>query len=125
MQISFDSEDGTIAIARLAAWNEREGPRVGDWINMRDGTRRRFTHDWGDGLQTTTPQFGLGSFYLGDGYADYSGALDPTVMRENIEATSEISPGDFWFFHHNFWGAGRAVNVELSCRVFNEKAVVK
>ena len=118
--MEFDNRDAEILVSRQAAWDKRDGARVGDWVLMRDGTTRRFTHDWGDALQTTTVAFGLGSFYFGDGYMSYSGALDPGVDKSAIRATGEVREADAWFFHHDFAGAHRGVHVKVTARVFKE-----
>lgn len=114
----FDDKDSAILAERIASWDARKGARVGDWCRMPDGELRRFTHDWGDELQTNTPQFGLGSFYFGDGYMSYSGALDPAVPRSQLRKTAETKPGVIWFFHHDHQRAHNGVYCEVSCRVF-------
>lgn len=82
----------------------------------------RFTHDWGDSIQTTVgakhPCHGDASFYLSDGYASFSGSLDPAINKARLRDTGEMLEGSFWFFHHNFAGAGRGVYFRIPCRVF-------
>lgn len=118
---SFDERDAEIARERVRAWNERPGARVGDWVTLRDGSWRRFTHDWGDGLQTTIKNNVDTSFYLGKGYVSFSGSLDPTLPRADLVETSETKNGNFWFFHHDSVGAHRGVYFEAPCRVFAQK----
>jgi hypothetical protein len=125
MRPQFDERDAEILRAREATYNKIEGARVGDWLDMLDGTQRRFTHDWDEhGLQTTCggthPCAGDQSFYFGDGYASFSGSLDPCVPREKIEATGETRVAGVWFFHHDSAGAGRGVRAEIPFRVFRE-----
>ena len=113
---TFDERDTEILQAREAAYNARQGPRVGDFIRRQDGQLARFSHDWGDGLQSSAG----GSFYLGNGYGSFSGSLDPMIPQDRIQPTGELLLGWFWFFHHDFAGAGRGVNCEMLCRVYRE-----
>lgn len=117
---NFDDRDVEIARERLAEWNERQGPRVGDWIAMRDGTMRRFTHNWGDGLQTTCGDGDAGSFYFYGCSMSFSGSLDRSVPASEIVETSEIRNGRAWFFHHGQTGAHRGVYFTVPCRVYRQ-----
>lgn len=124
MRPEFDERDAAILRARQVTFAKVEGARVGDFIDMRDGTRRRFTHDWGEGLQTTCgkghPCAGDQSFYFGDGFASFSGSLDSMIPREQIEATGEHVNGGVWFFHHDSAGAHRGVHAEIPFRLFRQ-----
>ena len=113
----FDEQDADELASRVALWDKRTGPRVGDFIVMPDGSEHRFCHDWHDGLQTTPG----GSFYFGNGYADYSGGLDPTLKNKLIIATPKQKAGQFWFFHHNSARAHNGVYFKVLCRVFYHK----
>lgn len=114
----FDNRDREMLVSRLAAFGAVEGARVGDFCRMPDGELRRFTHDWGDSLQTNGPKQALGCFYLGHGYMDYSGALDPAIPRDRLFETDETKLGAAWFFHHNEHRASNGVYFEVPCRVF-------
>ena len=117
---TFDDVDAKILAERAKVWNKRSGPRVGDFVRMLDNTLRRFTHDWGDGLQVTCTKFG-GSFHLCDhGAVSYSGALDPAIPKAQLAVTKLRRLGSFWFFHHNEWRAHNGVHVNIRCRVFRE-----
>ena len=121
---TLDEIDSGILAARATLRNRFPGPRVGDFIRMRDGSLRRFTHDWGDGIQVTCTGKGLGGgrFYLDNhGRADYSGALDPAIPTAKIAPTSETMLGAFWFFRHNSARAHNGVDVEAVCRVYRER----
>lgn len=126
MTPQFDAIDGTILAERTLKRHARSGPRVGDFIHMLDGTLRRFTHNWGDGLQTTyrwrdTGRVEVGSFYLDrSGAADYSGGLDDRIPLAEIADTGEHRDGDFWFFHHDDARAHNGVQVKAPCRVFRQ-----
>ena len=97
----FDERDAAIVAARVEALNAHEGPRVGDFVHMPDGTLRRFTYDWDDRIQTTDPVFPSRGFYLGNGYVSYSGALDPSIPKDQLTDTGETRPGQVWVFHHD------------------------
>lgn len=121
----FDAKDAEICAQRVATYAKIVAPRVGDFIRMRDGTLRRFTHDWGDGMQTTVgdkhPCTGDASFYFGDGYMSFSGALDPAIPLQQIESTDEIQLGSVWFFHHNETRAHNGVYTKIPFRVYRQK----
>jgi len=105
--VDLDARDQEILAQRVAILAGRhEDPIVGDFVRMLDGTLRRFTHRWSEGLQTTVPTLREGaepggSFYLGHGYVSYSGSLDSTVPLTQLELTNETRPGWVWFFHHD------------------------
>lgn len=122
MAMQFDERDAEILAVREREFNELQGPRVGDYLRTKDGFLR-FTHDWGDAIQTTVrpshPCNGDASFYLStDGHVSFSGSLDPSIAKTTLRDTGETQHGSFWFFHHNFAGAGRSVHFKIACRVF-------
>ena len=114
----FDGRDGDMLHQRIMARDVFNGPRIGDFVKMPDSTLRRFTHDWGDDIQTTTPRFSGGSFYLGNGCASYSGALDAAILKTKIKNTGKTRDGAFWFFHHDFSTAHNGVHFTIPCRIF-------
>jgi hypothetical protein len=121
-----DEKDQAIRTKTIAAWLARPGVRVGDFVKMLDGTLRRFTHDWGDDIQTTSYKVSGGdgdaSFYVGaGGFASYSGGLDPAISKDRLVETGETRFGNFWFFHHGFSGAGRGRIFEMPCRVYEQR----
>lgn len=120
MTEKLDEQDTTILLNRIAARASILGARVGDWCRMPDDDIwRRFTHDWGDSLQTTLPHQGGGSFYFsGSGHLDYSGGLDPALPINRLHDTGETLPARAWFFHHNHHRAHNGVDVMVPCRVF-------
>lgn len=121
MHPDFDEKDAAILAERQAAFDTRKGPRVGDFIVMPDKTLRRFTHDWGESIQTTCKphEFGPESFYITeDGFASYSGALDPAIDKKLIIETESTKDGYFWFFHHNHVQAHNGVHATMPCRVY-------
>lgn len=99
------------------------GPRVGDYVLFpddmpRDGLYERYieriSHDWGDGVQTSPG----GSWYLGDGFASFSGSLNSTIPKARLEDTGETKLGSFWFFKGDYARAHNGVDVMASCRVY-------
>lgn len=114
----LDDRDNAIRQRRIARWNEREGPRVGDWCIMLDGTMRRFTYDWGDRIQTTCARNNDEIFYLGDGYMSFSGSLDPAIPKEKLVDTWTMKEGNAWFFHHGYPAASNGVYCRVPCRVY-------
>lgn len=114
--INPDARDAEILAKLESAWDRRQGPRVGDFVLIGD-RYGRFSHDWGDGLQWSEN----GSFYLGEGYASFSGGLNKTIPLENLTLTDETRAGDFWFFHHGFAQAHSGVGARIACRVWRAK----
>ena len=109
-----DAKDQEILDERVNAWDKREGPRVGDYLILPSGEVHRFSHDWGDGLQHSKG----GSWYLGKGYQDFSGGLEPMISKQNMKQVNELRPGQVWFFHWDHWAAHNAVFASVQCRVF-------
>ena len=99
---------------RMRLYDEIEGPRVGDFVRMPDGELHRFTYDWEDGLQTGKG----GSYYLAEGYIDYSGSLDPRISRERLRDTGEKRLGHVWVFSGNHHTAHNGVEAQVLFRVF-------
>jgi hypothetical protein len=110
-----------------AAWEARKGLRVGDVIEMLDGTVRRFTYDWGTQIQTTMPRtadLGPERYYIGKtASADYSGALDYAIPYRCIVPTARTVEARFWHWKEGISGAGRGVDFTLPCRVYAQVAV--
>lgn len=115
MRPQFDARDEEIKQARLALFNAIQGPRVGDFVRMPDGSLHRFSHQWPDGFQTSTS----GSFHLSEsGYMSFSGGLDPTIPNDRIRETNETKNGFFWFFHHGYMQAHNGVETMAPFRVY-------
>lgn len=96
----------------------REGagktPLVGDFVIFGEDLQiERISHDWGDGVQTSLG----GSFYLDDGYASFSGSLNPSVPKDQLVLVG-TRQGMFWFFSGNYARADNGVDVEAFCRVW-------
>jgi hypothetical protein len=116
----FDERDQLILDQRIAFWNARTGPRVGDYVIMREDDVRRFTHDWDDGsIQVTAGVNGTGSFYFDrNGHMDYSGGLDPTILMSDLIDTGATRDAAAWFFHHDHSCAHNGVQFRVPCRVY-------
>lgn len=120
MTPQFDVRDEEIRKTRQTAFDATKNPRVGDFLKT-DRGYLRFTYEWPDGMQTTcypSESGESGSFYLGDGYASYSGSLDSAIPKGELIATDEIKDGRFWFFHHDWYQAHNGVDFTLPCRVY-------
>lgn len=107
---------------RLAAFNAHSGARVGDYLrlprwNSRQPELTRFTHDWGDSLQTGGDAGG--QYYLpSSAHLSYSGGLNPGVNVVDLIPSNELLVGSVWFFDENHSGAGRGVTFNAAMRVF-------
>jgi hypothetical protein len=119
----LDAKDELIIAKREARLNRDPEPRCGDYVIFADDIERRISHvfdkSWEDmaGVQTTDGKFGA-SFYLGDGYVEFSGGLYPMVRMETLTLTRHTKPGIIWIFHHDFHTAGWAVHSEIQFRVY-------
>ena len=111
-----DERNTEIAAEIESAWTAHtDRPRVGDFVKMPNGSLRRCSHGWDDGMQTSDG----GSYSIGkSGRASMSGSLYPSQLWEFFHDTGETKLGRFWFFSHNRPGAGRGVDVYLPCRVY-------
>ena len=113
----LDTRNFEILCDRAAAYTGRPGPQVGDFVKMLDGTVRRFTHDWGDDIQTTCA--GSDSdFYLSVSGASFSGSHDDPLLKANLRDTGKTRSGEFWFFKNNCRRAHNGVNVMIMCRIW-------
>lgn len=126
MRPEFDERDAQLLKERETEFNAVSGPRVGDFLRTPDGFLR-FTHDWGDSIQTTVhakhPCHGDASFYFGsDGHVSFSGSLNPAIDKKLLRDTGEKLEGSFWFFHHNWFEANNGVYCRILCRVFENLA---
>jgi hypothetical protein len=121
MTDALDPLDQTILAARTEAWQSRQGARVGDKIIMTDGSMRRFAHDYGSELQTTSArQANDQRYYLGHGYCAFSGTLGDLISKSDIADTGLTEPAAVWFFHHDQARAFNAVHAAIPCRVFRQ-----
>lgn len=106
---------------RMARFDRMPGPRVGDFLRLPRIDPRvpefdRFTHDWGDTLQTGGMS---GSYYHGGSHLCYSGGLDPGIAKADIVATGETWHGEVWFFDRDIAGKGRGVYFSAPMRIFD------
>lgn len=122
MRPQFDELDAQILQARIAEWQRVEGPRVGDFVKLRDGSLRRFTHDWGADIQTTCgdshPCAADQRYYFGGSFMEFSGSLDSAIPKHALHDTGETREGSAWFFHHDHRQAHNGVSVVVPCRVY-------
>jgi hypothetical protein len=118
-----DQRDREIVESRMAVYNRRKGPRVGDYVDFADGVTHRISYEWPNGYQTSKG----GSFYLGgprtlteakEAYVSFSGSLDPTIAPDTLTDTGATRDGWVWIFHHDWWTAGGAVEFSVHFRVF-------
>jgi hypothetical protein len=103
---------------RFERFEKRTGPRIGDYLILPNGCKRRFTHDWGAEIQITL--WGIcGSFYLSHGGGvSFSGGLDSGLSVEKMVKTEEVQMGKFWFFANNEVRAHNSIDVLMPCAVW-------
>lgn len=120
MRPTFDDKDAAIRQKNLVAFDDRQGPRVGDFIIFADGVTRRISHKWDfQGERETDYQTSDGgSWYFGEGYCEFSGGLYGPVPESTLTPTEEKRDGAVWFFHHNFAQADNGVHTTIPFRVY-------
>jgi len=120
--VTPDQQDSQLLADRVGHWDQRTGPRVGDYIVFSDGVTHRFSHDHGKEWGIQTSPIG-GSFFLTPaGHLSYSGGLQPAIKHDQLEETGEHRLGAVWFFHHDYYRASNAVMAKIPCRVFKTDA---
>lgn len=119
MRPRFDDRDARIVAERCAEWEQRDGPRVGDFIQRKDGSLRRFSCSHGDVLQTALPE--AGSYHLHPGM-DFSGThcLEGALSKSSLQRLPFSRKGSCWIFHHGEVKPGNRVDTEVNCRVYME-----
>lgn len=126
MNTTLDERDAAILAKLRAKWDTVDGARVGDYVRMLDGSLRRFTHDWGDSIQTTCgpshPCAGDQSFYFYGRTMSFSGSLDSAIPAQSLRDTGQVKDGSAWFFHHGEARAHNGVTVMVPCRVYEVRA---
>ena len=114
--IKTDATDDFILKAAVEAFNERHGPRVGDFVVFLDGEIHRFSHSWADDGMQYSPN---GSWHLDrGGYADFSGGLNPILKPSLIINSGQVRAGQFWLWHRGERRAHNAFYANVYCRVF-------
>lgn len=121
-RVEFDEVDEALRVKRQRERGKIEGPAVGDFVIFADGTQRRISYVWPNGVQTSDLK-GLfsGRYYLStNGYASFSGGLHPITPTEALKPFEggELWAGRFWFFHHDHAGAHRGVNCTVMVKVW-------
>ena len=121
----MDELDAKILAERQAAFLRRRDGEIksGDFVHFADGTMSRVTHVWSDergpfSIQTEQGN-GDSSFYLGNGYMEFSGSLRPGVSFSFMKPAGWTTPGSCWFFHHDHARAYNGVRVKVDCPVWN------
>jgi hypothetical protein len=121
-QIEKNAEyDFELLASKIKKLNEHNGPRVGDFVIMPDGTTRRFTYDWKEagGIQTTNANSTDISFYLNSyGRCDFSGGLDDPIPHDCLEDTLDNRLGSVWFFSRDMARAHNGVYAKVAFRVY-------
>lgn len=120
----IDERDAKILAQRAELLGLRTEPQQGDWVTFADGTERRVSHVWDFPADSEGPRIYSiqtsdgGSWYLGDGYVSFSGALHPGVSGDTFSDTGTTRPGAVWIFHHDYHTAHNGVEVEIDFRVW-------
>lgn len=106
----------TILEERTKLFNKRPGVRVGDFLKLSNGKYLRFSHNWGNKVQTSGVD--KGSFYFGNGYCEFSGSLYAPIDKSKLTQLDETAEGDIWIFNNNEICAHNGVYFKIKFRVF-------
>lgn len=113
-------ENMDIFLRRQKKFNQRQGPRVGDWVREPNGRLTRITHVWPDHVQIGGAKYG--QFYLGEGgYISYSGSLEDGFEVERLKNAGYKRNGRIWFFKNDYRTADNAVDYMMMFRVYDVK----
>jgi hypothetical protein len=127
--VELDEQDQAILDRRVKLYNQKEGPRVGDFVMLKGEDKpRRFICEAGtEHLQVTDKGAG-GSFYLGEhdwtedkasvGYIRGSGACGPGILKTKLLNSGQTRTGRVWFFSHDISEKDNGVDVDILFRVF-------
>lgn len=120
MYPEFDERDEEIRQECLAAIDEKDGPRVGDFVRYANGDIERIAYIWdaGDGKPHTVQTSKGGSFHLGKYGVSMSGSLNHGCMSDTLTLTEEKRDGAVWFFHHGWAQAHNGVSTTIPFRVY-------
>ena len=126
-------EDLEAIRAKIRAFNERDGVRVGDFVKLANGNIHRVAYDWTERRGEIIPRLGSVTLqfarHLSDGrfclegnsrqaFCDYSGALDPTITL-NLAYRGHTMPGIAWSWGE-FNDPGKSISYTTSFRLFTE-----
>lgn len=112
----IDADNQKILAARQSWLDARDKITRGDFVL--DGDKvLRVAHDGGDAIQLTDGEFGA-SFYLGDGYVEFSGGLNPSIPKARFALTDEKRMGPVWFFSQNQVEAHNGYHTQASFKVW-------
>lgn len=111
---NLDEKNASIAAALIAARAAITEPTDGDFVRFATGELERIV-TLRDNRMQTAPN---GSFFMySNGYADFSGGLNPPIPPESLKATEETLEGEFWFYNHGNVGH-RRTDFMVQVRVF-------
>jgi hypothetical protein len=109
---------------REVAFNNIEGPRLGDYVIMPNYGYERICNDLDDRVQTTDGRFGSSFHMFEDGCCSFSGGLNQPIGKDDFELTDQGKEGSFWFFSEGIVGAGRGHHFNLMCRVYKHRDIL-
>lgn len=119
MRPRFDDRDARIVAERCAKWEQRDGPRVGDFCQLKDGSLRRVAETYGDVLQLAD-QAREGHFYLGEQSMRFAGRFGEAMPTGSFMRMPFSRKGRCWIYHHNRPEKSDPVDTEVNCRVYME-----
>lgn len=107
---------------REKRFNEKSGPRVGDYVLLPNGKYDRFTQEYENKDWIQAGGSSESSFYFfPSGGLTYSGTLNEGYPRKDLILTSETKDGKCWFFDRDRGAANNGVYFRSTFRVFRLK----
>ena len=119
----MDEKDEMILAVRQAAILKSDRPKQGDVIRFKNKVIRRMAHVYydedgkADRIQPTCT-FDI-SFYLGEGYMEFSGSLAYALDAKLFTLAKETQEVNAWFFHHDWAKAHGGIPVKVNVPVWN------
>jgi hypothetical protein len=122
MRPRFDDRDARIVAERCRLWEMRDGPRVGDFLQLKNGALRRVAHINGDVIQTASNgKSDEYEFYLGTGYMSFSGEVDKAIPKATLTRLPFARKGACWLYHQDErQPSNPKVSTSVNCRVYME-----
>lgn len=106
----------TECVAKFYA-DDGKTPRLGDFVELPDGSMRRLCAQWPGEFQVT-PTETSGCFNIDGGSIDYSGSLEPCVDATRLRFDWRYRLGQVWFFKDGMPAAHAGIDAEIPFRVF-------
>jgi hypothetical protein len=115
---ALDSRDQAMIAARLAARQQRPGPKIGDFVYFADGAIHRIADLSTRTVHTTAQR----EFYLGAWGCEFLGEPTHEIPSDSLARPLESAWGSVWIFHHDHPRPGNSVVFDARFEVYSTAA---